>query len=106
MRRGGEAAHVVHQIRHLGELGEGLLDVCRTATAEVAAKRVADVVARAAVDQRARYVGPAQRAAVPAGKLRVHVVEIDGHPEALQLGNDLLAAAPARGPCVAPESLL
>src|SRR5437879_10254081 len=66
MRRGGESAHVVHQIRHVGELGEGLLDVSGTATAEGAAKCVAGVVASAAAHQRARQRRPATRRAPPA----------------------------------------
>src|SRR5947207_263959 len=38
-------------------------------------------------------------------QLHLHVLELDRHPEALQLGDDLLAAATARGARLAQERL-
>src|SRR5712691_10712095 len=72
MRGHGQSAHVVYQIGDLPELGERLLDVGGAAAAQIAAEGVADVVARARVDERACHVRPAQRAAV-ASQLRLNV---------------------------------
>src|SRR2546423_14894476 len=105
MCRHGQAADVVHQPRDVSELRQGLFHVGCPAPAEVAPKRVADVVTGAAVDERARDMRTSQRAIVAATELRLHVFQLDRDAEALQLCDDLLATAPARGTRVAQEHL-
>src|SRR5437762_3251170 len=108
------------ELGHVREFGQRLLDVGGAAAAEIAPERIGDVIARAAVDEGAGDMRPSQRAAVappaPAARaaraaplapeqLRLHILELDRHPEALQLGDDLLAPAAARGARLAQERL-
>src|SRR5439155_3017542 len=61
MRRDGQPPHLVHERGDLAEPRQRLLDVRSAATTQVAAECVADVVARARVDERSRDVRPSQR---------------------------------------------
>ena len=95
----------MHERGDLAELGQRLFDVRSAPTAQVTPERIADVVARAAVDERPCDVRPSQRTPVASEELCLDVLELDRHAEALELGDDLLAAAAARCPRVAQESL-
>ena len=105
MRGDGQSSHVVHQCGDLTEPRQRLLDIRRPATAQVPAERIADVVAGAAVDESARDVRPSQRPPVSAKELRLDVLELDRHAEALQLRDDLFAAAAAGGARIPQEFL-
>src|SRR5437763_1524343 len=94
MRRDRDAAHRVHQVGHLAQRGQGLLDVGGTPPPQVAAERVVDVAAHATLDQDAGHMGAAERAAV---RHRHHVRQLDGHAQPAQVRDDLLGAALARG---------
>src|SRR3989454_9577195 len=67
VRRDGEAADRVHELRHLLQGGERLLHVAGAAPAEVTVERPADVRAHPALHQHAGYVRPPQPAAVRVG---------------------------------------
>ena len=105
VRGDGESSDVVDQRGDLGELGQWFFDVRPPAAAQVTAERVADVVTGTRVHERPSDVRPPQRTAVAAEELRLHVLDIDRDTQALKLGDDLLAAAAARGPCLAQEGL-
>src|SRR6267378_1281400 len=95
----------MHERGDLAELGERLLDVGSPATAQIPPERVTNVVARTALDERSRDVRTSQRSPVSAEELCLDILELDRHAEALQFGDDLFAAAAARRPRAAQESL-
>src|SRR2546428_5248132 len=92
VRRDGEAADRVHELRHLLQGGERLLHVAGAAPAEVTVERLADVRAHAALDQHAGYVRPPQRAAVRGG---LDLAHLDADPELAPTRDPPLGAATA-----------